>query len=182
MKSPINLPIKNIAIIPFLALFAVYVPFEARAQSDNYSTAHEMGGEIVSRMKLSDAKVAITTRAESVDLLLTNEMIVLQFTDSFLDQISDEIEGNNESNEASAIGEILRSALSSGIRTMLDHGIGIPLYEISKIYYENGRLIILNMKEEELFEDLDVNDKQVMEDFTRRDARRFVAEAERNLP
>lgn len=182
MKSPINLPIKNLAILPFLALFAVYVPFHAQAQSDYYSTVHEMGGDIVSRVNHNDAKMAITTRSGSVDLLLTNEMIVMQFTDSFLDQITDEIEGKNESNEASAISEILRSALSSGIRTMLDHGIGIPLYEISEIYYENGRLMILNMKEEEIFEDLDVDDNQVMEDFTRRDARRFVAEAERSLP
>lgn len=182
MKLPINPLIKNIAILPFLALLTLSVPFQAEAQSDHYSTAHEMGGDIVSRVDHSDAKAAITTQSESVDLLLMNEMIVMQFTDSFLDQISDEIEGKNESNEASAIGEILRSALSSGIRTMLDHGIGIPLHEISEIYYENGRLMILNMKEEEIFEDLDVDDNQVMEDFTPRDARRFVAEAERHLP
>lgn len=181
MNSPINFPIKYVAILLFLALLTYSVPFEVQAQSD-YSTAHEMGGDIVSRVEHRDAKVAITTRSESVDLLLTKETIVLQFTDSFLDQITDEIADNNESNEASAVGEILRSAFSSGIRTMLDHGIGIPLHEISEIYYENWRLMILNIKEEEIFADLDVDDTQVMEDFTRRDARRFVAEAERSLP
>jgi hypothetical protein len=39
----------------------------------------------------------------------------------------------------------------------------------------------MDLNGNEIFDELEINDTQVMDDFSRRDARRFVADAERRL-
>jgi hypothetical protein len=107
--------------------------------------------------------------------------IAIQFSEQFMDNLDDEINSADGDGDNSVLAKTIKSMVSSGVRTILDHAILIPFYEIGSISYEDGRIIITDMNGEELFEDLEVNDKQVMEDFSRRDSRRFVADAEKLL-
>lgn len=65
--------------------------------------------------------------------------------------------------------------------TLLDRAISIPLHEIKQILYENGRIVIINKNEEELFDEFEINDKKIMEDFLRHDANRFIKEAKKRM-
>jgi hypothetical protein len=157
-------------------------PSQVEAQrSNNFITAQDIDAEITPRLTHKEAEATITTRKKSVDLMLTEQYLVIQFTDSFLEKISDEIRKEGEDFSASHAGNVILSMVSSGVRTLLDRALALPLQEISEVYYENGRLYIVNNDGVEIFKDLDIDGTDVMEDFSRRDGRRFAAEAERRM-
>ncbi|TVR29711.1 MAG: hypothetical protein EA390_09265 [Balneolaceae bacterium] len=182
MKSTLTFPIKQALFTLFALSFLFAIPQQADAQrSNNFITANDIDADIVPRLSHKDAEIGITSREGSVDLLLTNESILIQFTDTFLEKIEGEIRESDDLSDATHLGTVIRSMVSSGVKTLLDRALAIPLYEIDAVYYENGRLFIINREGKELFEGLEIDNKQVMEDFRRRDARRFVAEAERRM-
>ncbi len=63
----------------------------------------------------------------------------------------------------------------------MNHALEIPIREIREVYYEDGKLYIIDHDGEEIFGELEVDDVYIMEDFSRRDARQFVSEAERRM-
>ncbi len=144
-------------------------------------TSEEIEVDIIPRLAYDEAGFSITTQDKSADLLLTDAELILQFTDDYLENIAGDIRGEDEVSDTSHFASVLRSAISSGVRTLLDRALAIPLYEIEEIYYRDGRLVIINRKGEEMFEDTDIDGILIMEDFSRRDARRFVAEAEKRM-
>lgn len=165
-----------------MILMAAFAPFQVNAQhSVTLSTSEEMDADFISRVAHDDAIAVLTTREGSVDLLLTNEMIVLQFTDRFLKETTAEIESSDDLKEASILGDMFRSMISSGVRTLLNNALAIPLHEIENIYYQNDRLVIVNRQGETILEEIEVNDVRVMEDFPRWDAMKFVSEAEKQM-
>lgn len=164
-----------------LLIFASSVMM-ANAQSSHFSVQNEdMDAEFPPRLTPDEAIIAITTREGSVELLLTGEGVAIQFSDLFLQDIQEEA-ADRASDDDSHLASVLKSMIKSGVKTLLDRALMIPHYEINSIYYENGRLIIESVEGNNLFADLDINDVNIMEDFSRRDARRFVAEAERMYP
>lgn len=182
MKSTLPFPIKQALFTLFVLSFLLAIPQQADAQrSNNFITANDIDADIVPRLSHKDEEIGITSREGSVDLLLTNEAILIQFTDTFLEKIEGEIRESDDLSDATHLGTVIRSMVSSGVKTLLDRALAIPLYEIDAVYYENGRLFVINRKGKELFEDLEIDNKKVMEDFRARDARRFVAEAERRM-
>jgi hypothetical protein len=165
-----------------LLFFVMLMPVLSTAQDSNhFSIDDDINVDFVSRLTHDEAEFAITTREKSIDLLLTPSMIVIQFTDAFMDQIDDEINNDSDADDSAVVGEVIRSMVSSGIRTLLDRAMAIPLTEISEISYDEGRIIITDRDGNEIFRDLEIDDKKVMEDFSRRDARRFVAAAEKRM-
>ncbi|MDZ7757894.1 hypothetical protein [Rhodohalobacter sp.] len=165
-----------------VVLLLISFPQLSEAQdSGTFITSNNTEAEIVPRYPKNDAEYHITTQENSVTLLLTNSAIYLQFTDDYLEKIAEEIRGKNESDDSDHLGAVLRSAISSGVQTLLDRAITVPLNEIEEIYYENGRLVIINRDGEDMFKEAEVDDVLIMEDFSRRDARRFVAESEKRM-
>lgn len=178
--KPVKYSLKFLSIIAIASL--LFLPTFLQAQSSNsFITSDDIEAEIVPRMEHKKAEIAITNREGSVDLLLTDQHLLIQFTDQFFDEIEKEIKAEENISEASHIGDVFKSMITSGIQTFLDRALAIPLYEIAEIYYDNGTLFIVDHAGENIFDDLDINDKKVMEDFSRRDARRFVAEAEKRM-
>lgn len=146
---------------------------------DNYGEDAEM----IDRLSHSDADYAMTTEEGSVDFMIFNSNIVIQFSDAFLADLEKELdEEAGEDADDSHFATVIKSMVTSGLRTMFDRAIAIPFSEISEVYMEDNRLVIRDLEGDELFENMEVNDRDVMEDFSRRDARRFVAEAERYMP
>lgn len=144
-------------------------------------TTSDMDADIVPRLSMDEAAFGITNQDNSVDLLLTHDAIVFQFTEDYLKRVADEIEGTDKIQANATFVQIFREVISKSVHTLLDRAIAIPLKEIKQITFENGRIVIINNDDEELFDKFEINDKQVMEDFSRRDARRFVAEAEKQM-
>lgn len=183
MKSIDPARLKSYSLITVLILTVCLLPVHSDAQrSNNFIITNGKDAEILPRVAHRDAELAITTQEGSVDLILTGDAVVIQLNDSFLKKIEDEIhETDYLDSDKSHFGNVVRSMVSSGVKTLLDRALAIPLHEIEEVFYENGRLFIINREGNELFNDLDVDDIQIMEDFSRRDARRFVDEAEKRM-
>lgn len=151
-------------------------------QNGPVHVSSDVDSEVVARFSESNAVRIITSRDRSVNLVVADVGIAVQFTDRFLDDLEDEIhESEKNVDESSTVANVITSMVGSGVRTLLDHSILIPFHEISGITLDDGRIVIIDANGKEIFEDLEINDKQVMEDFSRRDARRFVADAEQRL-
>lgn len=171
------------AFIAGMVAIVGFIPEQAEAQhsqSQNLITAQDIDAKIIPRMMQTEAEAGITTREGSVDLMLTNEFLIIQFTDTFLENIEKEIQKEREAASSHA-GAVVLSMVSSGVRTLLDRAMAVPLSDITDVYYENNRLYIKGPEGRELFRDLEIDGKEIMEDFSRRDARRFVAEAEKRI-
>jgi len=168
----------------FLLMALMLTPAVSEAQdTKSFKTSADIDAEVAPRLSHSEAVASMTTRAGSVDLLLSEESILIQFTDDYLDKIASEIKSKSDehSDTGSILANVITSAVSSGVRTLLDNAIALPLHQISNIHYSDGRVIILSLDGDEIFKDLEIDDKSVMEDFSRRDARRFIAEAEKRV-
>ena len=158
------------------------MPLQTFAQSHFHH--NDIDADITDRLHHDEAEYAMATREGSVELLVTNDAVLIQFTDRFLDNLADEISDDDdhyEYEEASVLADVIKSMVTSGVRKLLDHALTIPMYEIREVYYEDGRLYIINRDGDEIFEDLEIDDVDVMEDFSRRDARRFVSAVERRM-
>jgi len=170
----------KIALFVSAFILLTAFPQTADAQKSIQIYDDEMQAEIVPRVSHEEADAAITSDNGKVELLLFEEKIILQFSDMKLDLIADEIREEKEYNDSHFVN-ILLSMVSSGVRTLLDRGLAIPLYEISEMSYTGNRLVIKNLEGTEIFRDVNIDDKPLMELFSRRDARRFIAEVERRM-
>jgi hypothetical protein len=165
--------------IVFLLLLA---PAQSAAQNDDMFTIHnDIDADVTSRLVHKDAEFAMTTNEGSVDLMLTSNAIVIQFSDRFLEDLDSEIRNEADLDEASVLAEVITSMVSTGVHSLLNHALTIPMTEIREVYYDNGKLHIVDRDGEEIFGELEIDDVYIMEDFSRRDARRFVSEAERRM-
>ena len=150
--------------------------------AQNIEMPSDIDADAVDRFTESNTIRFITNSYESVNLIVAEAGIAIQFSDEFLNNLEHEIKNEGDENsEASKLGDVIRSMVGSGVRSILDHAILIPFYEIGSISYEDGRICITDVNGNELFENLEINDKQVMEDFSRRDSRRFVSNVEKLL-
>lgn len=170
-------------LMPFLlsiVLIAAMSPMMALAQHHHFYD-EDLDADFEARLNPRDADFAMTTREGSVELLVDDDDIFIQFSDQFLSELKDEIEEDDDFEEASVFADLLKSMITSGVRSLLDHSLVIPIYEISDVYYEDGRLHIIDQEGDEIFDDLEIEGKDVMEDFSRRDANRFINIVEKRM-
>jgi hypothetical protein len=84
-----------------------------------------------------------------------------------------------DDDDSGALGRAIKTAVLSSVRSMLDHSQECPVSRIEKVEYRNDRLVFTTDKGDDLFNDMDVDDRDVMEAFSERDARLFVREFRR---
>lgn len=172
----------------YLSLTAILIsfllmPVSSLAQHHEIFSDHHIDADVTDRLLHDEAEYAMTTREGSIDLLVAGDAILIQFSDRFLEDLAAEIHNENDDyEEASVLADVITSMVSSGVRSLLDHALAIPIVEISEVFYEDGRLYIVNKEGSEYFENLEIDDVDVMEDFARRDARRFVDAVVRKMP
>jgi hypothetical protein len=171
--------IRTFTVLSGLFLFLIVaLPDSSTAQKNQaFITAQDIDADIVQRVTPDQAEEAIRTRGGSVDLMLTDSRLIIQFSDHFLENIQQEI--NKERTGDSGFVDAILSAVSGGVQTLLDRAMAIPLHELREIRYDDGRLIIIHQNGKEIFNDLEVDGIDVMEDFTPDDGHRFAAAAER---
>lgn len=170
--------------VPFFLISALLLSFIASSSilaQDGipFVTKGDIKGELMPRLALSEAEFGMTTKEGSVEMLILDSAIYMQFSDRFMEDLEQEI--NEEESDDSAFAEAIKAAVTSGVRSMLNRSLVIPISQISEMGYENGRLMMKDYDGEELFEDLDINGVEVMEDFRPRDARKFISIAEKRM-
>jgi hypothetical protein len=152
-----------------LGLALAAQPAEAQRRHDSDSDAR-----VVERQPLRRASSAIQTRGGEVALLLIDRRLVMQLTDRGLGEIDRDME-RDARKEESGFARFVSGMVRSGVRSLLDRGIEVPLSEIREARYANGRLVLEGRDGNEMFKDVQVNDVQVMESFSPAEARAFAA-------
>lgn len=116
------------------------------------------------RHEARDARVAITSRDGSTMLLLMNDIVAVQLTNRALSDV--------ESKKADT--SFLEEILAAGVRVAVGKSVEYPIAHLSAVEYRAGALRILSDEKKPVFEELKVNGKDVLRDFSSADAMRFV--------
>ena len=125
-----------------------------------------------------DARAAITTEDGDVTLLLTRKVVALQLSDRCFHKVNRELRQQKEEQD-NPIAEAIQTVVIGSVRAMLDHSAECPVREIRDVNYRDGRLVFVTEDGERLFDDLEVNESDVMAAFSEADARHFVREFRR---
>ena len=167
------MPIRRFLVLMLLA-FGVSLPSAADAQQIRVgSSDSDTVARVVPRTSIERARYGIVTQDGAVALLLSDRGVVLQFTQQGLDQVTATTE--DEEAEQGVLAAVLSSMVRGGVRSLLNRAIEYPMSELSEARYEKGRLYFVRNNGETVFEDVEVNDVSVMENFRPREARAFVA-------
>jgi hypothetical protein len=126
------------------------------------------------RHDLRDARFAITTTDDVASLLLTGRVVALQLTEHGLGRIDQEMEEDDDDGDGGFIGRFVASVVKSSVRTVLRRSLQIPIEDVRSVDFRGGRLVITTEDGDRVFDQVEVNDTEVMESFSRRDAEEFV--------
>lgn len=155
-----------------MVLLMMAVPHISTAQNNwMYFNDSEIEAEFSDRFILDEVEFAMTTKTGPVDMGIDGDMIIIQFSDLFFEDLETEI---TEGEEEYEFVQSIKAAISSGVKDLLDRGLYIPISEISEADYKNGKIILIDHQGEEIFGELEVDDVDVVKDFRGRDARRFI--------
>ena len=166
---------RKITLLILLLGPMIMVSNSLKAQNGSFSfNDSEIDGEAIPRLMLSSGIDHIVNNEGNIALILTHQSLVIQLTNEGLDAISNEISKTEKDEDSSLLGDFFRSVLSTSLYNLLDHGIAIPLKDIKSAEYKGGELRIYTRNNEILFEDFDMNDKDLIDDFKRSDAMRFA--------
>jgi hypothetical protein len=126
------------------------------------------------RRDLRDAEFAMTTTNDVASLLLTRRVLALQLTERALDRIGREMDDDHDDGDDGVVGRFVASVVRSSVRGVLRRSIQVPIDEVRSVDYRGGRLVITTEDGDRVFEQVEINDTDVMESFFRRDAEEFV--------
>lgn len=131
------------------------------------------------RHSTSRADVAITTDDGKVTLILTDDLIAMQFSDRTQRRINHELRDARHEDDDGPLGNAIKSAVISGVHSLLNQSAELAIEDIDDVTYRDGRLVITAYDGSEPFDGASVDDRYVLESFSARDARRFVRAFER---
>jgi len=173
MMNRSNNAMKALGIgVGIMVLLVMAIPTISTAQNNwMYFNDSEIEAEFNDRFMLDEVEFAMTTKTGSVDMGIEGDMMMIQFSDLFFEDLEADI---TEGDEEYDFVQSLKVAISSGVKDLLDRGLYIPISEIAEADYENGKIILIDHHGEEIFGELEVGDVIVVEDFRGRDARRFI--------
>ena len=150
-----------------LALFA------SPAVAQRHHRHHDDDTRIISRQPAHRASSTLRTRNGEVALLIVDRTLVMQLTDQGLGRVDREI--HEDAKDDGMFARFVSGIVRSGVRTLLDHGIEYPLSEIGEARYEGGRLLLTDRDGDVIFDDVEINDTDVMRSFSPNEARAFAA-------
>ena len=167
-------------LLPLLAVPARAVSAQDHGTRVSVSTGSDddSPGRIGPRRDPRQARSAIATRDGRVALLLTRDAVAMQLTDRGLRDIGRDMD-EDVRDEDGFVAEIIQAAVRSSVATMLKRSVEYPVRELRDVQYRGGRLVFTSEDGERVFENVSVDDTDVMESFSEADARAFVREFHR---
>jgi hypothetical protein len=132
------------------------------------------------RHDLARARHAILTEDRAAVLVLTRDLVAVQLSDRTFRQLDREIASEKDKNDEDGIlAQVITSAVLGSVRALLDHSLECPIEDLRDVRYRDGRLILITVDGDHLFEDLTINDHEFLEGFSEHDAQAFVQEFRR---
>jgi hypothetical protein len=120
------------------------------------------------------ARLAIRTRTGNAELLLTRDLVALQLSDQGLASVRRQLRETREQSGAGNPVGWFESVLFAAVGSFLDHSAECDLADVREARYVEGRLVLESYDGKDLFEHIDVDDRDVLASFSPDDARRFV--------
>ena len=133
---------------------------------------------IVPRQPPGVAEATLRTTDRRVAVLLMDTTLVLQLTDRGLDQMSDDIAREPS---AGTGGRILARMIGAALTGMFDHGIAYRLSALRSARADGSRLVLEDRDGRRVFDQVEMNGRQVFDDFSPAEAERFAAAVNRAL-
>jgi len=127
------------------------------------------------RQDQSRARFVMLTDDRSAEMLLTRDVVAVQLSDRTLRRIDREFERERDE-EDGALADAIKGAVLGGVRAMLDHSLACPVRELRDVRLRDGRLELIDRDGHRVFDDLEVDDHDLLECFAPEDARAFVEE------
>jgi hypothetical protein len=115
------------------------------------------------RRNAREAKLAITTRDGSTELLLMNDVLAVQLSDKAIANVKAKDNDN-----------IFEELVVSGVQVMLRRAVEYPIAHIRVVEIRDGVLTMVNDKNQPVFTDIKINGANVLRSFSPADAARFV--------
>jgi hypothetical protein len=125
------------------------------------------------------AVIAITTRDGDATLLLTDEVVALQLSDRKLHRIKRELQRERDDEEDNALAQAIKTAVITGVSSLLDHCAECPISDLRDVDYRDGRLVFITEGGREVLQSGDGDDQNTLRGFSASDARQFVKEFRR---
>lgn len=127
---------------------------------------------IVARVPLAQARQRLRTRDARAAVLLLDTTLVLQFTDQGLSQMTASVRDS----APPGVGQgLLAWVVSSTLGAVFDHGVAYDLRALRGARVEGHRLVLEDRAGKRVFERVEFNGRDVMDDFSPADAARFAA-------
>ncbi len=159
---------RALSLAALLAGLLIATSAQAEAQTVSVRTSNDTSdSRITRRMDERDALSVIRSRNDDAMLLLSSQELVLQLTDATLGKVASDV-------DSAAATNLLSRMFRASLATLLDNAIAIELDAIAHARADGTRLVIVNHEGKEVLDNVEVNGRQVMEDFDPADAKRFA--------
>ncbi|MEP6550399.1 MAG: hypothetical protein ABJB95_04410 [Gemmatimonadales bacterium] len=159
-----------------LAASAFVTPAQAQDSAGMHVSIHvpDSVAHVVDRETPSQARFAIVSRDGDAALLLMDTTIVAQMTDRGLARMNSRAATDTIKGAANRL--FARMALGA-LMPLFDHGVAYHLRDLADARYGDGRLQLLRANGEEVFRDVEMGKRPLMENFSPDDAKAFAARA-----
>lgn len=165
--------------LPLLAAALLLAPAHDLAAQGRHGHRVEVSdhdGRMGPRRTLSQTDFAITTTNHMASLMLVDGKVAMQLTDRALRDINRDMEQEAREEDEGFLARTIANAVRSSVGSMLRRSIEVPVSEIESVEYRRGRLVFTTEDGDEIFENVEVNDTDLMEAFSPSDAQAFVRE------
>ena len=166
--------------LPLLAAALLLAPAHDLAAQGRHGSRVEVSdhdGRMGPRRTLSQTDFAITTTNHMASLMLVDGKVAMQLTDRALRDIGRDMDQDaREEEDEGFLARTIANAVRNSVGSMLRRSIEYPVSEIESVEYRRGRLVFTTEDGEEIFENVEVNDTELMEAFSPSDAQAFVRE------
>lgn len=163
-------PTRSLVLPLVVAAAAPVAAQDAEASPDS--------ARILDRIERDDADESLVTRRGDVALLIDGRDLLIQFTDEGLEELEDEADEDDDADNLAY--RLMKTMLGAGMRELFDNALAVPIADIARAEVVDSRLVLENDDGEDLF-DIDVNGREVMEDFDPDEAREFAREIRKRM-
>jgi len=144
-----------------------------------HSSCCESPARWADRQDPRDARLAIVTEDDDAMLVLTDEVVAVQLSDRVLRKVRRELRREEDADDDNVLAHAIKAVVLNGVRALLDHSAECSIRDLRDVEYRHGRLVFTTTAGKPVFEDMNVDDEDVMRGFSESSARAFVREFHR---
>jgi hypothetical protein len=168
-----------IAFLPAVAQSGKHEDRDHHGMSVHVGDGSDSTSWLTRRLPAGVADATLRTRGREVEMLLTDTALVLQMTDRGLRRMKEGVD--DDASRQSAGARIFAKMIGAGLGEMFDHGIGYRLSALREARADGDRLVLLDLEGKRVFDEVEINGRNALEDLSPAEARWFANEVNRAI-